>query len=59
MIKTYNELTKYERKKTFIAFQELCDLHPEIVPYDDFVEYDKEQSLLDMNFDAETLECLG
>lgn len=59
MIKTYRELIKEERLKTFSNYQEVCKRDVGIIPYEDFNEYDCEQMFLNMDFDTETLECLG
>lgn len=59
MEKTYRELTEEERQTTYANYQALCELHSEMIPFDSFESYDKEQMFLDLNFDAVTLECLG
>ena len=59
MIKTYKELTKEERLKTFYNHQELCKTDVCVIPFEDFHDYDCEQMILNMEFDAKTLECLG
>lgn len=56
--KRYSELTMSERQKTFKTWQARC-LEANIFPYCTFGEYDEEQLLLDLTFDARTLECLG
>lgn len=56
--KLYSELTMSERQKTFKNWQALC-LEADIFPYSTFGEYDEEQLLLDLTFDAKTLECIG
>ena len=56
--KHYGELTIGERLKTFENWQAIC-LEEDIPSYESFEEYDKEQLLLDLMFDAKTLECLG
>ena len=56
--KRYSELTMGERLITFENWQAIC-LEEDIPPYDSFEEYDKEQLLLDLTFDVETLECIG
>ena len=56
--KTYSELTMSERVKTFENWQAIC-LEEDIPPYENFEEYDKEQLLMDLTFDAKTLECIG
>ena len=56
--KTYSELTVSERLITFENWQAIC-LEEDIPQYDNFAEYDKEQLLLDLTFDAKTLECIG
>lgn len=59
MIKTYLELTEDEKRKTFENYQKLCEEDDSYVPFADFEDYDDEQRFLDLDFDAETLECLG
>lgn len=59
MTKTYRQLTEEEKIKTYEEYQALCKLHREMVPFADFAEYDAEQKWLDLDFDADTLECLG
>lgn len=59
IIKTYRELSVEEQRKTFDDYQDLCKLHPEMIPFTSFEEYDEEQRMLDLDFDADTLECLG
>ena len=56
--KRYSELTMSERQKTFKNWQALC-LEANVFHYCTFGEYDEEQLLLDLTFDARTLECLG
>ena len=56
--KRYSELTMSERVKTFENWQAIC-MEEDIPPYESFDEYDKEQLLLDLTFDAKTLECIG
>lgn len=56
--KRYSELSMSERQKTFKNWQARC-LEANIFDYCTFGEYDEEQLLLDLNFDARTLECLG
>lgn len=58
-VKTYRELNADEQRKTFDNYQSLCEQHPELTPFTSFEEYDKEQRNLDLDFDADTLECLG
>lgn len=59
MIKTYVELTMEERIQTFNNYQALCKEDINLIPCENFEEYDDEQIDLDFDFDAETLECLG
>lgn len=56
--KRYSELTMGERQKTFKNWQARC-LEANIFYYCTFGEYDEEQLILDLTFDAKTLECLG
>ena len=58
-VKTYRELSAEEQRKTFDNYQTLCEQHPELIPFASFEEYHNEQCILDMDFDANTLECLG
>ena len=58
-MKTYTELTAEEKMITYKNFEKLCREDKNIIPYDSFEEYDKEQSFLDFDFDETTLECLG
>lgn len=59
MGKTYRELSAEEKRKTFDNYQGLCETHKEMIQFASFEEYDKEQHILNMEFDADTLECLG
>jgi len=56
--KRYSELTMGERQKTFKNWQLRC-LEANVFHYCTFGEYDEEQLLLDLTFDAKTLKCLG
>lgn len=58
-IKTYRNLTAAEQEQTYKNYVELCSADPSIIPFDNFNDYHNEQCLLDMDFDAATLECLG
>lgn len=59
MTKTYNELTLEERIITFNNWQAMAEKDDALKPFEYFEDYDDEQRILDMDFDAETLECLG
>lgn len=59
MVKTYKELNTAERLETFVKHQEICKKDDCVLPYKDFAEYDHEQEILNMDFDEQTLECLG
>ena len=56
--KRYSELTMSERQKTFKRWQARC-LEAGVFQYISFGEYDEEQLILDLTFDAKTLECIG
>lgn len=59
-VKTYRELSAQEQRKTFDNYQSLCEQNPEIMQlFASFEEYDEAQRILDFEFDADTLECLG
>lgn len=58
-VTTYRQLTVEERIVTFERYQALCEEFDEYVPFSSFEEYDAEQEQLDLDFDADTLDCLG
>lgn len=58
-MKTYTELTAEEKRQTYDNWQALCVEYGELTLCGSFEEYDKEQRLLDLTFDEETLECIG
>lgn len=58
-IKSYRELSLEEKIKTYENYQNLCLEYSECIPYENFNEYDEEQNFLDMDFNENTLECLG
>ena len=58
-ITTYRQLTVAERIATFENYQALCEEYEEYTPFANFAEYDAEQEMLDFDFDADTLDCLG
>ena len=58
-MKSYSELSREERLITFENYQQLCREDDSYTAFDSFEEYDDEQMFIDMDFDAETLECLG
>ena len=58
-ITTYRQLTVEERIATFERYQALCEADEDYTPFASFEEYDAEQEMLDFDFDADTLDCLG
>lgn len=58
-MKTYKQLTAEERMKTYENWQALCEADEDYTPFASFEEYDAEQEMLDFDFDADTLDCLG
>lgn len=58
-LKTYKQLTAEERMKTYENWQALCEADEDYTPFASFEEYDAEQEMLDLDFCADTLECLG
>lgn len=58
-VKTYNELSQAEKKQTFENWQNFCIKENNDGQFESFADYDMEQKILDLDFDAETLECLG
>lgn len=59
MSKTYTELSEEQRKQTYKNYQELCKQDSNIIPFESWEEYDDEQKFIDLDFDENTLECLG
>lgn len=57
-VKAYHELTMSERQKTFKNWQARC-VEAGIFDYCTFGEYDEDQLLAGLTFDARTLKCLG
>lgn len=55
-MKTYRELTREERLITMENYHRAV---PEEDWFESFEEYDEENEFLDMEFDSDTLECLG
>ena len=56
---TYRQLALEDRIATFEKYQALCEEYEEYVPFSSFEEYDAEQEMLNFEFDADTLDCLG
>ena len=59
MDKSYRELTLNEKIKTFNNYQELCKNDSDLIPYEDFKEYDEDNYFNNFDFDSDTLEFLG
>lgn len=56
---TYRQLSAAAQEETFVNWEVICLKHGYYDPEETFESYHEEQLLLDLNFDAETLECLG
>jgi hypothetical protein len=55
---TYRELTPNQQRVTYQNFVRICK-QENYTAFGNFEEYHDEQIALDLDFDAETLECIG
>lgn len=55
---TYRQLTPEQQKETYANFVKICK-EENYMSFGNFEEYHDEQLALDLDFDAETLECIG